>query len=147
MSKKELIKILSEILVPSGFKNKGNYWLINGDVISKMINLQKSQFANDYYINYGYILKSIPLEGLMMHIYNRLSSADATENNRIKELLNLENHIADQDRKKELKEFIIDKIISKIQRVNTEEDVLNELKKRQNLNDIPLIVKKYFQII
>ena len=44
MKKKELASILSEILVAIGFKKKGNYWVVNGAEITKMINLQKSQF-------------------------------------------------------------------------------------------------------
>jgi len=75
MEKKELASILSEVLVPIGFKKKGNYLVINGDEITKMVNLQKSQFGTYFYINYGYILNSIPLDD-MMHIYNGVTSLD-----------------------------------------------------------------------
>lgn len=40
MEKKELASILNEIFVPIGFKKKGDYWVINGDEITKMVNLQ-----------------------------------------------------------------------------------------------------------
>ena len=56
MEKKDLINILSEMLVPIGFKRKGNYWVVNGDEITKMVNLQKSQYGNSFYINYDYIV-------------------------------------------------------------------------------------------
>jgi len=58
MEKKDLVNILSEMLFPMGFKRKGNNWVINGDVMTKIVNLQKSQFGNLYYVNYGYILKA-----------------------------------------------------------------------------------------
>ena len=68
MKKKELSDAIGEVLIPNGFKKKGDYWLINGEEITKMVNLQKSQFSNRFYLNYGYIIKSIPLNNLMMHI-------------------------------------------------------------------------------
>jgi hypothetical protein len=146
MEKKEVANIISEILSPIGFKKKGNYWLINGDVITKMVNLQKSEFENSFYINYGYIIKSIPLDNLMMHVFQRVGSLDDNESTRIKELLNLENNISNEERAKQLKQLIIDKVVLDIQKVNTERDLLNELKTRPHLNNIPLVVKKHFHI-
>lgn len=146
MEKKELANIISEILIPIGFKKKGNYWVINGDAITKMVNLQKSQFNNSFYINYGYILQSIPLDNEMMHIYNRVTSMDVEERNMLKLLLNLENNISNAERATKLKQLILDKLVTNFQSVNTEEDLLNELKKRPQLNDVPLIVKKHFNL-
>lgn len=59
MEKKELTNIITELLIPLGFKKKDNYWVVNGDEVTKMVNLQKSQYSSSYYINFGYILKSI----------------------------------------------------------------------------------------
>lgn len=146
MEKKELTSILSEVLVPIGFKKKGNYWVINGDVITKMVNLQKSNYSNAFYINYGYILNSIPLGNLMMHVYNRVTSLDLEERNRITFLLNLESNIPDVERAKELKEILQSKLVEKIQGVDTDDDLLTELKKRPHLNDITLAVKQHFNL-
>ena len=76
MNKNDLIKLFDEIFLPIGFKRKGNYWLSNGDVLSKMINLQKSSNGNYFFINYGYILKTLPLDNEIMHVYNRFASSD-----------------------------------------------------------------------
>jgi RNA recognition motif-containing protein len=111
-----------------------------------MVNLQKSNYENFFYINYGYIFKNIPLDNEMMHIYNRVTSPDVEQRNRIKELLDLDSSISDEDRLTELKQQIRDKVVSKMQLINTEEDLLNELKKRPHLNDIPLVVKKHFKL-
>lgn len=146
MEKKELANILSEVLVPIGFKKKGNYWVINGEEFTKMVNLQKSKFSNCFYINYGYLLKSIPLDNLMMHVFKRFGYLDKLENTRVQELLNLENNISNEDRVKELKKFLIEIIIANFQAINTEEDLLNELKNRPHLNDVPLVVKKHFNL-
>ena len=104
-------------------------------------------FPRSVVINYGYIVKSIPLEDVMMHVFNGFGSIDVNENTRIKELLDLENNIPDEDRKRELKQLILCKLVSKIQVINTKEDLLNELKRRPHLNDIPLTVKEYFNLM
>ncbi|MCL2435395.1 MAG: DUF4304 domain-containing protein [Lentimicrobiaceae bacterium] len=145
MEKKELANTLNEVLTPIGLKKKGNYWVIDGNEITKMVNLQKSQFSNRFYINYGYILKSIPLDD-MMHIYKRVASIDKRENLRIDELLDLENNIPDKDRLDELKNILLEKLVKNINSVNTENDILEELKKQPHLNDIPLVVKRYFNL-
>ncbi len=137
---------MSEILVPIGFKKKGNYWVVNGAEITKMVNLQKSQFSNSFYINYGYILNAIPLNGLTMHIFGGLGSLDSNENTRIKELLNLENNISDEERASDLKKVLLEKLVHKINLVNTEADVLEELKKQPHLNNVPLVVKRHFNL-
>lgn len=147
MEKKELVSILNEVLAPIGFKKKGDYWVINGDEITKMINLQKSQFANSFYINYGYILKSVPLNGLMMHVFEGVDSTDKIEQQRITRLLDLSNNIPKEERANELKKLLYERLITNIQEVSTEEDVLNQLKKRPHLNDIPLVIKKYFNLL
>lgn len=146
MEKKELIHLISEILLPLGFKKKGNYWIINGSEITKMINLQKSQFSNSFYINYGYILNAIPLDGLTMHIFNRLTASNTDTNKKIEVLLNLENNISDVERTIELKDILLKNLVDKITSVNTEKDILEMLKKQPQLNNIPLIVKQYFNL-
>ncbi|QSB26288.1 DUF4304 domain-containing protein [Flavobacterium sp. CLA17] len=146
MEKKELSNILSEVLLPFGFKKKSDYWVLNQDIIIKIINLQKSQFNNSFYINYGYVLKSIPLTG-MMHIYNRLTSSNIEERNWILELLNLENDISINERTTELKKILLEIIISSMQIINTEQDLINELKKRPHLNDVPLNVKEHLNLM
>jgi len=146
MGKRELASILSEVLAPIGFKKKGDYWVINGDEITKMINLQKSQFSNSFYINYGYILKSVPLNGLMMHVFKGFGSTDRIEQQRITILLDLSNNIPNEERANELKKLLRERLVNNIQEVNTEEDVLSELKKRPHLNDIPLVVKRHFNL-
>jgi hypothetical protein len=146
MEKKDLVNILSEMFSPIGFKRKGNNWVINRGVMTKIVNLQKSQFGNVFYINYGYILQALPLGIFKTHVENRIAFSTKEENLRLHELLDLDSNIFDEERTKELKEILQNKLISKIQSVNTEEDLSNELKKRPQLNDIPLVVKQYLNL-
>lgn len=146
MKKKELIQLINQLLEPIGFKRKGNFWVINGDEITKIVNLQKSQYNDSFYINYGYIINSIPLVGMMMHVYNRLHSIDNKERESITFLLNLNNEIPDQDRILQLTNIIEKNMITELIKTNTERDILSNLKNRPHLNDIPLVVKRYLKI-
>jgi hypothetical protein len=147
MDKKDLIKFLHEMLKPRGFVKRGNYWYSENNDLRKVINLQRSRFSNRYYINYGYVLKKLELEGLTMHIFNGLGSLDEEENQRIKELLDVENKINDDQRKQELKLYIEKYILNELSVTNSEQDILNALSKRPHLNDIPLTVKKYLGLL
>jgi hypothetical protein len=145
MEKKDLIKLLDEIFLPLGFKRKGNNWIFNGDELTKMINLQKSNYSNAFYINYGFIIKRLELT-TTTHVENRLASADKEEQKRITDLLDLEMEITADRRLTELKKLITGNIVAQMQSVNTEGDLLNDLKKQPNLNNIPLVVKKHFKL-
>ncbi|TJZ53568.1 DUF4304 domain-containing protein [Sphingobacterium olei] len=145
MEKKNLIKLLDEMFIPLGFKRKGNNWVSNGDVLSKVLNLQKSNYSNAFYINYGYIIRELELT-TTMHIFKGLGSIDSKENSKIIDLLDLENSIPMEERLSNLKTIIYNKIVTDFQTTNTEEDILNDLKKRPHLNNIPLVVKRYFNL-
>jgi hypothetical protein len=135
MEKTGLVNLLNEMLIPLGFKKKGNYWVINGEEISKMVNLQKSQFGNFFYINYGYIIKALPLNDLRVHDYHRFGLSTPEENLRLHELLDLDSDISDEERIATLREILQTKMILKIQSINTEEDLSNELRR----NPSPLL--------
>lgn len=146
MEKQDLIKLLNELFIPLGFKKKGNNWVSNGETVNKIVNLQKSQYGNSFYINYGYILKSLPLKGWTSHVEDRLGSDDKVKNRRIMDLLDLENAIAPSERLPELKERINEQIIKEMQSVTTEKDVLNVLRGRRYLYTIPPFVLKHFNL-
>jgi hypothetical protein len=145
MEKDWLINILNELLLPLGFKKKGNFWVLNATEISKMINLQKSRFSNEYYLNYGYIITALSLNGEMMHVFNRLGSANLEENERIARLLDMDSKISVEERTSMLQKMLYDNLISKISKVNTEQDLLADLKKGRG-NNISLAVRKYLKL-
>jgi hypothetical protein len=145
MEKEALIKLLNELFNPLDFKRKGNNWIYNGEIITKIVELQKSNYSNSYYINYGYIIKGIELT-TSMHIYKGLGSINENENKKIADLLNLENSIPITERLAELQEFIQKIIVKDFHDTNTEDDILEELKNRPDLNNIPLVVKEYFNL-
>ncbi|WP_333627499.1 DUF4304 domain-containing protein [Sphingobacterium siyangense] len=146
MEKKDLERILTDVLKPAGFKKKGNYWTLNNDELTKMVNLQKSQFSNRFYINYGYIINALPLGNLRMHIFNGFGALKTSTNDEIKNMLDLEYDISDYIRETKLKDLLYENLILNIISVNKESDILEELKTRSHLNDITLAVKKHFNL-
>lgn len=146
MDKKEFLKFLDEIFKPIDFIRKGNTWENENEVFIKIISLQKSKHGNAYYLNYGFIIKGLVLGNLEMHVFNRLSSFDDVVNQKIMDLLDMESFYTDAKRKRELKEIIDKYLINVIQNINSENDLVNALKKRPHLNDVPLITKRYLHI-
>jgi uncharacterized protein YjdB len=118
MEKKDLIKLLDEVFVPLAFKRKGNNWVLNDDELSKLINLQKSNYSNAFYINYGYIIKGLELT-TTTHVENRLTSTNKEEQKKITDLLDLETKIPPDQRLAELKQLIADIIFEKMHLINT----------------------------
>lgn len=145
MEKKDLIKLLNEIFIPLNFRREGNNWVFNSNELIKIINLQKSNYSNAFYINYGYIIKGLELT-TSMHIEDRLASISKEEQKRITDLLDFHTAIQPDQRLRELKQIIIDKIIMQVQLVNTEKDLLSNLQTRAHLNNIPLVVKRHFNL-
>lgn len=141
-----LIKYLDELLNLQGFKKKGTQWLLEENNIIKIIKLTKSRHGNNYYIDYGYIIKKLELDGLNMHIFNRMSSMNIEENEKIKEILNFDIAINDIERLQQIHNNIDIHILSKFKNIKGTDDILKELKERNQLNDIPLIVKEYFKL-
>jgi hypothetical protein len=146
MEKKDLISLLDEIFIPLSFKRKGNSWVLNGSELSKVINLQKSNYGTAFYINYGYIINGLNLT-TTTHVENRLSSSDREEQKVITDLLDLENNIDDSQRLIMLKKLVVEKIVKEMASINTQEDLLKELQRRPHLHNIPLIVKEHFNLV
>lgn len=146
MEKKELVKFMDGIFAPLNFKRKGNNWVSNGESVNRIINLQKSQYSNAFYINYGYILNNLPLDKWTYHVDNRLASREKEEQKLITDLLNLENDINTEERFFLLNKIINEKIVKEIQSVSCEDDVLKVLKGKEFLYTIPPSVLKYFNL-
>ena len=76
MDNTEFKKIVQEITSKYGFMYcKKNYYY-NSDKIIVVINLQKSNFDNSYYINYGFYVKDIHMIYSILRIMNVILQAD-----------------------------------------------------------------------
>jgi hypothetical protein len=145
MDKKNLVKLLDETFFPIGYIRRKNDWIKETDSLTSVVNLQKSGYSNSFYINYGFIIKGLELT-TTLHVNDRFASADKEEQARLTELMDLENSISDDERITELQELLNKKIVSRVLAIKSEKDLLADLIKRPHLNDIPLVVKKHFNL-
>jgi hypothetical protein len=144
-SKSILVELLSELLLPIGLKRRGNKWMHRGKELTKIVNLQKSNFSNSYYINYGYIINGLELT-TTEHVSKRLGSSDKKEQTFIMNLLDMESDMADIDRANSLKILINRQIVGEMMVTNTKNDLLLGIKKLPLISTIPLNVRQYFDL-
>ncbi|MBZ0245437.1 MAG: DUF4304 domain-containing protein [Cyclobacteriaceae bacterium] len=137
MTNKDFKKTLDELLRPFGFSNKGNLWTLETDELEKLIYLQKSNYGNLYYLNYGYNIKGLIYDEVTMHVGNGLSQSEAFD---------LENQLEPIDRIYQLERIILNELLPELEKVNTELELIDLLKKEPHLNDVPLLVKDYFKL-
>jgi len=146
MTNNEFKDSLDKLLKPHGFKKKGNIWKIETVELEKEIELQKSNISNLYYLNYGYNFKDLNYTGVRHHISNRLASDDSIVSKRIQDTLDLEKHIDHSTRIKNLSDFVNNILLREMNLTNSKADILEYLKTRKTLNDIPLRVKEHLNI-
>ncbi|MES2822752.1 MAG: DUF4304 domain-containing protein [Pseudomonadota bacterium] len=122
---KIIIDAINPALKSHGFKKKSSNWYLYKSEVVLVVNLQKSQYGNQFYINCAVLVKALldlefPQEE-KCHIRFRLDSngTDAPEN-RVKLLLDLENDsISDEDRKSELKKLITSYVLPHLEKCST----------------------------
>lgn len=59
MDKLTFKKTLTSVLADNGFRRKGNSYNKDGQEVYCVIGLQKSNYANSYYINTGFFIKEL----------------------------------------------------------------------------------------
>lgn len=132
MNKKELIELINEVARPAKFNRRGNSWVKKDDVLVKIINLQKSQHGNLYYINYDFIIKGFDLDGFVSHVGGRLNTG---------QLLDFEESAHTNDEVKIKLKKILSELLYNLESVNSEKELGNMLKTWQTTSSIPYRVK------
>ena len=140
MEKIDLMKLIDDSLIPLGFKKKGNYWVLNSKKIVKIVELQRSQFSEAFYLNFGFNIASLPLT-TKWHLHFGIRTFDDETKT---DWLDLTNSVPNEKRKAEITTILKEKLVPQLESVSTEDDLLRELKALPNLNSVPLNVKEYF---
>jgi hypothetical protein len=136
MTNEDFKNFIDQLLAPLGFKRRGNFWRAETEQLEKICNLQKSNFGNSYYFNYGFNFRNLKYDSVTIHIGSRLSQSNAFD---------LEIEMEDSIRKTTV-EYIISKELSPNIQLNTEADIIEHLDKLTYPNAIPLKVKEYLNI-
>ena len=145
MDIKELIRIIDAELLLVGFKRKNKNWFFENLELIKYVELQKSNYSNLYYLNYGFIIKEINIDSKTRHVPKHLGGSIEEERIFLKDFLDLESNKA-----KDIilfKEYLTKNLDYFLNSINSTDDlrkfVINDL---ASLDRIPLVVKKYFNI-
>jgi len=150
VDKNDIMRALDEVLVPLGFKRKGNNWKVTSDMISKQVQLQRSNFGNQYYINYGFNFPDLDFDAVEMHIFRRFGSADQNEQKRIQPLLDLENGIESGIESgiggADLRRLFEAQVVPQLQAVNNKEEAIQDISKRTYFDVLTIKVKEYLGI-
>ena len=145
MDKNILINLINELLKPLGFKRKGNIWLLEQGGFSKFLKMQKSQYSNLFYLDYGFILNKIDVDDFT----NRYSKGFETRidvDGNILDLLDFENKLDEAFRVSSLKAIICKDVIENFNNINSEEEILNDIVSLKNEKLIFKNIRQYFKI-
>lgn len=104
----------------SGFEKKSGTWYRQGDEVIASLDLQKSQYGPQHYLNLGFWLRELGDEKFpkqeTAHISIRLETLVPRERDRVARLLDLEHALPDGQRVGELVALLRDRILPVIER-------------------------------
>ena len=146
MESTEFKNIINDFLSFYGFKRRGNFWRLRTSELEKVIHLQKSNFSNLYYINYGFNIENLMDPGVAMHIFNRLHANNPNIQEKVVKTLDLESDLSSTKRRENLIYILQEFLLKEINNINTEDDLKKNLLSKSILNDIPLSVKNHFKL-
>jgi Domain of unknown function (DUF4304) len=114
---KTIKEIIKKSLSKAGYSKKSDTWYFRNDEVVLLVNLQKSQYGNQYYLNCGVGLKSLGVvdfpKEYQCHIRFRIEGVmpEGSEKN-IAALLNLEDmSISEIQRKDEISKLIAEYVL------------------------------------
>ncbi|WDF76661.1 DUF4304 domain-containing protein [Mucilaginibacter sp. KACC 22773] len=150
MNKEELILEIDAELKKLGFQRKSGSWYLNEKEVIKVVNLQKSNYSDLYYVNIGAYFKEIdgkenfPKEQ-QCHIRTRLNSWIVNSQVDYNYLFDLDTlNITEQEFRLQIKKCVSDNIIPQLEAIDTKERILKIIDRNPTfLNTIPLKVKAY----
>lgn len=153
MSEIDLIGDLDFELNLAGFKKKSKTWYYDEEEVIKVVNLQKSNHSNLFYVNISVFLKGIdsgkqyPKEQ-ECHIRTRLNSSFVDLNQDYNYLFDLENLDLNKDQfKNEIKLCVKRNILPQLEAIKSKEGIEKiAIKNKSILNMLPLKVKTFFNL-
>jgi hypothetical protein len=154
MNKTDLLLTFGDELKKWRFQKKTGNWYLNEKEIIKVVNLQKSNYGNQYYVNLGVYFKGIDADNNVpkeqqCHIRTRLNSWIINSQKNYNYLFNLDTLIISKEEfEMEMKKCIIDNVIPQLNAIESKEKILEIIYKEPAfLNTIPLKVKSYFNLL
>jgi hypothetical protein len=116
-------------LVAAGFKRKSDTWCSEKEQVTILVNLQKSQYSRQYYVNCGISLKCLggnpPKREHLCHVRFRLTAiAPAADCRLIDSIFDLEDEtLADGERREKISSLIRDLALPFLQECSSGEGI------------------------
>ncbi|MBZ2190600.1 DUF4304 domain-containing protein [Alcanivorax sp. JB21] len=135
MADSKLVKeALGAPLKEAGFKKKSDSWCWSDNEVVLLVNIQKSQYGGQYYVNGGVAVKTLgeaefPKEH-HCHIRFRLTAVVSDEERKeIESVFDLENEsLSDQKRKEEISRLVKDVALPILQGCSSESSMAETVK-------------------
>ena len=149
---KEFEKLLTSLLRPIGFRRERRNWRNDLPEVIQVVNLQRSQWSNSFYLNIGVFAKAIPNEPWCVRNPAKPSIVDchfrirledlfsgppvpptkiSAEQIRLHELLNLEDRrIGPATREAELRSMIEQRMLPFLELCRTEAGILSSIQRK-----------------
>lgn len=145
MKTAEVSSIVFQKLKPLGATRKGrSTFVLETPELIKSIDIQKSDFSQLCYLNYGFTLKRVPTGGLKKHLMKRATSKDPLIKEQIDRWLDLDSDSPDPERAQGI-EWIIDEIVlPEIQTINTESDLKKFILTLPTMNLVPIRLREHY---
>lgn len=110
-----LAKAISKGLGPAGFKRSGLTWRLRGEEVIAVVNLQKSRFGNDYFLNLGFWLVELgdaasPKEE-QCHIRARAERVWSKSVPSLSDALDSDCAMTDEDRVRVIGDFVCSRLV------------------------------------
>ena len=124
----------------AGFKEKPGSWYWNNDEVVLLVNLQKSQYGDQYYLNGGIALKSLgaaafPLERHCTIRFRLTAVVSEEERKEIESVFDLENEsLPDTYRKEAISRLVADVMLPVIKGCLSESDIAETVKRGRLAN-------------
>jgi len=116
---------LSDVLTQSGFRQRGDAWYRDVPVGMLVVELQKSEWGEQYYVNLGVYVRKLGQarrpKPFQCHLNTRAEVIDLSQQERWKELLDLETEVAPGRRQQDLKTLITSEMIPFLDSLSTED--------------------------
>jgi hypothetical protein len=135
MNKRELKQTIGDFLKPLGFKKKADSWYLSNAETLVVVNLQKSNFGEQYYINIGCVPISLKNEmgatpkEHQTPIRMRLEAVFPDWKTKIRAILDLEKELeAKETRKEQLTTILRELLALLLQRLSTLPSLRNAYK-------------------
>ncbi|HEY4307744.1 MAG TPA: DUF4304 domain-containing protein [Gemmatimonadaceae bacterium] len=140
MNSKDLEELFDNVLTRSGFRRRRDTWYSTNEDTITLVNIQKSQWSGQYYVNLGVYLRDLgkatsPLE-YQAHIRARLDVIALSDGIDLTRALDLEASWVTQERRKCLEEALTMIAVPFLSARN----VLPRLREMQKANSIGAVI-------